>query len=1450
MSGIYDVYVDDNNKLFQKVLKNIIAKDIHSNSLGCAVHDTHIRVGNYHLTTFYQAEILFGNLFWTNILADWLCDKIVTDNSNNQDVVLIGYEAYIGFLLQTSKEKINQKFEQRHIKFQCLSVHTYEEKNYESTTNSHLDNRFHPEIEKGYLETKKVIFICGVGLTASTFGRMEDLAAEVSKTVQIDSLYYTLIQIFPNDSDVFFSEFISAYKNFALAKEEIEKLGCFLSKPNDIEVRFCVSVNSDWYLFENCPKCKPENEKILIETNGIPIIPMHQIDPDNSQDLIVKYKSKLRKRTVDVLNLDSISTLDPTKTIIDTVKKDLIDAEFDNKRFNGIFELKDTKLKKVLRYGHINLLGHHYQYFFKTDALAEELNDQLDHDINFFKKRVKTYCKDKPEFECNKDSENNGVYSINYYKNSFVEISDPFSGLPQLRKIIWMKRKLHSKIKNGDIIVIVAPNHYGNALFPLIVNKYLFDDKAQIIGFDSKKMFRSNFLLEYSNYSTFHLLANRNVHYYFVDDEIIDGKTYSRTKSLMQSLIQNADNSIPKEKFEFSGCITLINRQSEKAINSFEFRDEYFYFYNGYVPTLKIYDNSCPLCKESDAYHLDIAKTALSATADYCKREYVRHNWRILSSAEVDNAQKLERAVCRFQTEEDLYFKLLVKKQDIKEILEIEWANFTSDISRGKYNCNRIISVVKAITKPYLFFKENVRDEALSFSKMIFYYLINLDEISHNPILCNLNLVKELWHLLVSVLKALGRMGSNILLDPNVLVKAYNKLKEFFAYSEGLRTKEHLVSVYCTYLLVGNVKRVLTGVDGKNKSRYFSDVIYEKLSFCLLNNNDNDSDDLLYLFLSLYLESNTHVFDDIEKSEKKSASEKSDIVKCALSFRDWLCDQLSYLENNSLTPNNGFNNCIDCFVHSTVSEKNTNDAISPLFQYMLDDKMPNYIKRSEFDLSDRLKIPEAIYSTLDGLGICHEITSNNINDIAAGKGVYYWIKIDEASILDTVSSLVKKLEKAILNDDINRAKDIVDELVNFNYKPNFTLIDRRQFNSITLNMYNQLNNDKQLNEIKNDFNELIKIINNTTEREEKVVQDRNVKNVYIVVDVAKFIETKCNNKISHLEFLKYLQAMLSINYHEICHKYLNNKVIDKYTQSASFQKALTMSKASYHDVKKHIMERSAVLSLDNLKKFGMFRYPGESFKINDEFAAYNNNLLEMTKLLITDNYSILVNQFIVTLFRWISVNGETVEESDFTDCFFEALVNPIKFKEARVIDKDKEEKVQRFAELIYVYALDDAEPQEIKIYISLEGSLTSEKICFRKLDDDFLLATTFPGREILFSLILNTISHTLNNKTAHKDSMSVRIYNEDEMWCIACEQLSDTDLQADVKKAREYLAISPALRGKFFGDGITLWSLKKYFDCLNRKSEKDSEDDNFKITCNEAKNEFIVKMRCLIKEAN
>lgn len=783
MSGIYNICVDGDEKLFQKVLKNIVNKDIHSDSLGCAIRNTHIRVGNYHLTTFYQAEILFGNLFWSDLLADWLCNRIIQDNTDSKNIILIGYEAYTGLLLQTTKEKINRLKEQKIISFSCPSVHTFEEKNYDLSTYSESENHFHPSIHIDEINKMRVVFICGVGLTAKTYNRMENTLKQrfqeynsgykSVEQLNINKSFYTLIQIFPEDYSIFLSEFKKPasviQKHNESERQSIERTKTFISNNNEIEVKFCISINSEWHKLESCPKCFGKNETILIETNGIPIIPMQQMDPYNNERRGI---SLARLRRIDALNLSSISVVD-SEHDKSKVGSDLVDKEY-SKKFDGVLnlhEINNNDLNSVLRYGHINMNGHHYQYYFKTDILAELLNKRLDKDYEKFRKNVNKLM-EKPDF-----LPGDNAYSLGRYALDRSYSNDALKGVPLFRSIVWMIRKLLDGLDSDDIIVIVAPNHYGNSLFPLMVNKYIFENKAQIIGFDSRKMFRSNFLVEYSNYSLFDAFSHHKVHYFFVDDEIIDGKTYERTKSLMRSLIERS-NYLSKEKktFNFSGCITLINRQSEKAINSFDNNDKYFFFYSSNVPTLKSYDNLCPLCKESEEYRLNISKTALSSTSDYWKREFVRHNWRILSRADDDTEQKKERALERFKREEILYARLKADNT-IVLILKEELDKFYADCTNLGFNADRIISTIKALTKPYLCFKEDVRDEALKFTKEIYDYLLHKDTISFDQTKSkHREAARERWHLLVSVLKALGRMGSNELLNSKNVIDTYNKL--------------------------------------------------------------------------------------------------------------------------------------------------------------------------------------------------------------------------------------------------------------------------------------------------------------------------------------------------------------------------------------------------------------------------------------------------------------------------------------------------------------------------------------------------------------------------------------------------------------------------------------------------------------------------------------------------
>ena len=106
-------------------------------------------------------------------------------------------------------------------------------------------------------------------------------------------------------------------------------------------------------------------------------------------------------------------------------------------------------------------------------------------------------------------------------------------------------KKIKDKlIKDGKckINIIVAPSHLSNQKLPVKINDSVFDGKAHIISVNAKKIYRSNFEAEYSNYSA---LINRiigtvnhqngeyfsnYVKFYYVDDHLNSGTTFFRMK--------------------------------------------------------------------------------------------------------------------------------------------------------------------------------------------------------------------------------------------------------------------------------------------------------------------------------------------------------------------------------------------------------------------------------------------------------------------------------------------------------------------------------------------------------------------------------------------------------------------------------------------------------------------------------------------------------------------------------------------------------------------------------------------------------------------------------------------------------------------------------------------------------------------------------------------------------
>lgn len=87
---------EEKDKLWVKKLKNILNNDIHKSSLGCKIQDTHIKIGDVHLGSFFEAQILFSQSYWVMCFAGWLSNRIIDSSEyDKKNIVLIGYETYV-----------------------------------------------------------------------------------------------------------------------------------------------------------------------------------------------------------------------------------------------------------------------------------------------------------------------------------------------------------------------------------------------------------------------------------------------------------------------------------------------------------------------------------------------------------------------------------------------------------------------------------------------------------------------------------------------------------------------------------------------------------------------------------------------------------------------------------------------------------------------------------------------------------------------------------------------------------------------------------------------------------------------------------------------------------------------------------------------------------------------------------------------------------------------------------------------------------------------------------------------------------------------------------------------------------------------------------------------------------------------------------------------------------
>lgn len=217
--------------------------------------------------------------------------------------------------------------------------------------------------------------------------------------------------------------------------------------------------------------------------------------------------------------------------------------------------LKRVKsLSEVLTYNHIERGGNHYLYYFDT--------------VTFF------------------------------YKNR-----DQITG--------WLKNiSIEEEGNKRKYSFIVSPLHGTNAGFTEEVNKVLFNNTAHIIRLDFCKTYRSNFMQQFSYlkilYQNIMQSSLRDgwkteINFYFVDDEVVSGKTLIRARSLVEGLFEDYTKVDYIAVNCFKRIFVLINRLSDASKHNYiDNIDDYKSYVNFNVSTIQNHDDFCFMCKLVD----------------------------------------------------------------------------------------------------------------------------------------------------------------------------------------------------------------------------------------------------------------------------------------------------------------------------------------------------------------------------------------------------------------------------------------------------------------------------------------------------------------------------------------------------------------------------------------------------------------------------------------------------------------------------------------------------------------------------------------------------------------------------------------------------------------------------------------------------------------------------------
>ncbi len=816
-------------------MKYILNNDIQGLEAGLKLSNTHMRIGSkIHLDTFYEAEILFHNNYYTNRFSCLIANDILKKLKENElfntnfSICILGYETYSEMLVYDIVKQLKTGMNNCP---NCDVKYVIFENDKTSDSSSKSANfRF-----KERLNVDDYIFI--VVPISSTLSTFDKLLAELTKEYKFFvrsnvKAFYTAIQVGNEENGSEWYE-INTVTHYITPK--MSKMHEFRE---DDKIKYCILVKSNWRDPDDCELCFPrENyllEKPLIETNKASVIPSQLIGLKQNLLQVGKKELSEEKKTINSSRIIQLLNID-----------------------------NDEEAKYLFYYGHISRDSKHFKYYIRTA-------NYFDYNRREIKKWLEKEVKSNINININQSDAivyNIIVSPLHFSNTAFVdEVNNIVFSDASLVLQFDVNREFRDNIKTKYSDITALYKNLVNLKINAEINFHFVDDML-VTGktfYRAKSLVRSIFKengdkkdkvkVKINLFSSVILLVNRV------------------SKDTQRNYVDN-----PERYFSYLNLsISYIRNHGDACV-----------LCKDYMSAVKL-KKSASLLSTKFFWHKQCEKRKVK------ELNIVKREWK----ESVDSVEKrrfFNRLYCSHKLNESL-IALHYEKNNVVStfnaivdlIIEKETEEIAKKIFKGEidiYVFERAISYIKVATSPFLNFRKSVKEAGLLLIIVLAEFIVREKDIE--TVLNNIseyddtfNVVKaDTKRRIIALKKILSKNSddynkytvllkvlisqsikchSNYFIRRDVMKSIISKIHHSIGDKQSIAEFEKYYLGYITYLISLD--------SGDSKKIFIEEIVTEEL------NNNNLNQNISSFYKRIYLENTSLIYDRMKDFKKNIGS--------------------------------------------------------------------------------------------------------------------------------------------------------------------------------------------------------------------------------------------------------------------------------------------------------------------------------------------------------------------------------------------------------------------------------------------------------------------------------------------------------------------------------------------------------------------------------------------------